>query len=150
FHSAQMEPFEQQLVDAVGTVDPLPARLAVYSTVTGRRIEQRDIDASYFGGNVRQTVRFADAVSAMGDDVDVVVEIAPHPVLAASITECLAARDRTVPVTASMRRGRPARDTMLQACAAVYVSGRAPRWEAVTGRPAVPAELPAYPWQRER
>ena len=89
FHSAQMEPFQAELVNAIGSVVPQPGHTAVYSTVTGGMIDHAQIDAAYFGRNVRQTVRFSTAIDAMLDaGVDAFVEVAPHPVLAASIVEC--------------------------------------------------------------
>ncbi len=39
---------------------------------------------------------------------------------------------------------------MLRACAAVYAARPTPPWEAVTGTPTAPVDLPAYPWQRQR
>ena len=108
FHSAQMEPFQAELVNAIGSVVPQPGHTAVYSTVTGGMIDHAQIDAAYFGRNLRQTVRFSTGIDAMLDaGVDAFVEVAPHPVLAASIVECLAARELTIPVLASMRRADP-------------------------------------------
>ncbi|MEO8900001.1 MAG: type I polyketide synthase [Polyangiaceae bacterium] len=151
FHSAQMAPFQAELVSAIGELHALPSRVAVYSSVTGAEIEHTHIDAAYFGRNVRQTVRFASAIDAVLDArVDAFVELSPHPVLAASIAECLAARRLEVPVLTSMRRERAARETLLQALAGVYAAGGTPRWEALTKAPAPPTSLPAYPWQRER
>ncbi|MGH9135410.1 MAG: SDR family NAD(P)-dependent oxidoreductase, partial [Ilumatobacteraceae bacterium] len=151
FHSTQMAPFQQELVDAIGDLTAQPATVALYSTVTGGRIDHGDVDADYFGRNVRQAVLFADAVDSMASaGIDVVVELAPHRVLAGSIAECTAARDLVVPIVASMRRGRPERETMLRACAEVYAAGRSPAWEVVTGSPAAPVDLPAYPWQHQR
>ena len=118
--------------------------------MTGARIDHRDVDAAYLGRNVRDTVRFGDALDALAaDGVDVVVELAPHPVLGPAVAEGLAGQHPEVPIVASMRRDRPARETMLRACGAVYAAGRAPRWEALA--PAVaPVDLPSYPWQRQR
>ena len=151
FHAAQMEPLRRELEDVVGAVEVSPARVAVHSTVTGGPIDHRGIDTAYFGRNVRQPVRFADALGSMAaDGVDVVVELAPHPVLTAAITDVMDARGLDVPVVASMRRDHPGRETMLEACAGVYAAGGAPAWPAVTGRPDVPVDLPSYPWQRRR
>ena len=150
FHSAQMTPFQSELVETLGTVTAHPARIAVYSSVTGARIDHAQINAAYFGRNVRDTVRFAAAVDAMlAVRVDAMVEIAPHPVLATALSECAAARSMSTPVLASMRRGRGERETMLQACAGVYVAGAALRWDAVMPLDGVPVDLPSYPWQRE-
>jgi acyl transferase domain-containing protein/NADPH:quinone reductase-like Zn-dependent oxidoreductase/acyl carrier protein len=151
FHSAQMAPFQAELVAAIGAVTARPAHVAVYSTVTGAAIDHTAIDAAYFGRNLRETVRFAPAIDALlATGVDAFVELAPHPVLGASVAESAAAQELTVPVLASMRRGRPERETMLQAAAGVYAAGRTPRWEAIAPLDGPPAELPSYPWQRER
>ncbi|MEP7049212.1 MAG: type I polyketide synthase, partial [Pseudomonadota bacterium] len=151
FHSAQMQPFQAELVAAIGELSAQPGRVTVYSTVTGAEIEHTEIDAGYFGRNVRQTVHFAGALQALlATRVDAFVELAPHPVLAASIAECAAARSLEIPVLASMRRERPARETLLQALAGVYAVGGSPCWRALTKAPAPPVDLPAYPWQRER
>lgn len=152
FHSAQMAPFERELVSALGRVTAAPATRALYSTVTGQLVRPGDVDAAYFGRNVRQTVRFADAVASIIDSgVDAFVEVAPHPVLANSVAECVAAPGgRAAPIVASMRRGRPARSTMLQACAELYALGRTPSWPAVTGPVGSLPDMPSYPWQRQR
>ena len=150
FHSAQMTPFQSELVDTLGRVAAQPARLAVYSSVTGTRIDHVQINAAYFGRNVRDTVRFAAAVDAMlAERVDALVEIAPHPVLSASLAECVAARGMSTSILASMRRGHGERETMLQACGGAYVAGAALRWDAVMPLDDVPVDLPSYPWQRE-
>ncbi len=151
FHSAQMAPFEAELVSAIGSVRAQPGAIAVYSTVTGARLAPRQVDAAYFGRNLVQSVRFADAMGAVIDaGMDCIVELAPHAVLAGAIAECSGARGREVLVLASMRRGRGDRESMRRACAGVYVTGRTPDWDAVMPLREPPVDLPPYPWQRER
>jgi acyl transferase domain-containing protein len=151
FHSAQMDPFQAELVAAIGALQTSPSRIAVYSSVTGAELDDGAIDAGYFGRNLRQTVRFAAAIDALqASRIDAFVELAPHPVLASSIGECVAERGLQTTVVGSMRRERPAREIWLRACAALYAVGVAPTWQAVFGSARPPAELPAYPWQRER
>ena len=82
--------------------------------------------------------------------VDAFVEVARHPVLAASIVESLAARELTIPVLASMRRGQTrARDDAAGVRRCVHRRTNA-AMEDVAGGPVSPVDLPAYPWQRER
>ncbi|TXC66106.1 zinc-binding dehydrogenase [Piscinibacter aquaticus] len=134
-----------------GAVAGRAAVLPVYSTVTGDRHSGTPVDAAYFGRNVRDTVRFAEAIGAMvRDGYTAFVEIGAHPVLAANIAECAAEGSVSVHVLASMRRERPQREAMLQACAGLYAAGRAPDWVAVQGAHAQVLDLPAYPWQHER
>ncbi|CAF0924887.1 unnamed protein product, partial [Adineta steineri] len=48
------------------------------------------VDGQYWWSNVRQAVRFYDAIAAIIKDeaANVFLEISPHPVLATSIREC--------------------------------------------------------------
>jgi acyl transferase domain-containing protein/NAD(P)-dependent dehydrogenase (short-subunit alcohol dehydrogenase family) len=151
FHSAQMAPFAAQLTAALDGVTFNAPRIAVYSTVTGARLGADELDIGYFGRNIRQPVRFANAVAALMDDgVGAFVEIGPHPVLAASLAEIQASAGAEATMASSLRRGRGERETMLQAVAVLYGAGAAPHWEAVQGGFAEVIDLPAYPWQRQR
>jgi acyl transferase domain-containing protein len=113
---------------------------------TGQRF-----DGAYFGRNVREPVRLHAAITAMaGDGFGSFLEIGPHPVLSASIAESLAAAGATGQVLASLRRGRPERESLLQAAAALHVHGHTLDAEAVAGEGGEVVDLPRYPWQRKR
>lgn len=159
FHSAQMAPFAGQLTQALAGLQARAPQGALYSTVTGQRVDGPSIDAAYFGRNVRQTVRFADAVAAMaGDGCNVFLEVGPHPVLGSAIAECLAEataasqadRDAATTIATSLRRGRGERETLLQAAAALHVAGIAVDWDVVLGDVGGVVDLPRYPWQHKR
>jgi acyl transferase domain-containing protein/nucleoside-diphosphate-sugar epimerase len=150
FHSAQMQPHADALRSALGRVQAQPPQVPVYSTLTGTLLHGA-VDADYLARNVREPVRFADAVAALlADGITAFVELAAHPVLGASIAECAADATEPVHVLASQRRGRAQVDTMLAACAGLYAAGRAPDWVGLNGGNANVIDLPAYPWQRER
>ena len=87
FHSAQMAPLRDALVTQLGDVRTSHPLISFISTVTGTSEIDRP-DATYFGRNVREPVRFAAAARAMLQDCGLVVEIGPHPVLSAEIMEC--------------------------------------------------------------
>src|SRR6202044_530706 len=78
------------------------------------------------------------------------LEIAPHPVLASAIAECVGEQQPGPVVAASLRRGQPERDTMLLACTSLYAAGCDPDWSAIQGPDGRVVTLPAYPWQRKR
>ena len=150
FHSAQMQPHADALRAALGHVRAGQPVIPVYSTLTGALLNGT-IDADYLARNVREPVRFADAVAALlADGVTAFVEIAAHPVLGASIAECAGDAGEPVHTLASQRRGRAQVETMLAACAGLYVAGRTPHWPGLQGGAASVVDLPAYPWQRER
>ena len=151
FHSAQMAPFAERLTQAIAGIQPAASTVPVYSTVTGAAATDLRFDAEYFGRNLREPVRLAGAIAAMtADGYDVFVEVGPHPVLLANIEECVTAAGSTALVTASLRREKPERDTMLQACAAVYAAGCSPRWDVIQPKGGAVVQLPPYPWQRKR
>lgn len=151
FHSAQMAPFRDQLVEQLGGVRAAAPSVDVYSTVTGGLANHVCFDRFYFGRNLRDQVRFASAVRAMADDgCDLFIEIGPQPVLSASIAECLEAQVRVPTVLASLRHGRPERETMLQACADAYAAGCDLNWAQAQPTTGLVVELPGYPWQRKR
>ncbi len=106
-------------------------------------------DATYFGRNVRDPVRFASAVRAMmADGLDAFVEIAPHPVLSSAIVEC--APEGLIPfVLPSLRRGRSEHETILTACAGLFMAGLDIAWKEIQPSGRV-VELPSYAWQRKR
>src|SRR5690606_24395396 len=65
YHSYLMEPILDKLRDALAELTVEAPRLPLYSTVTGARVTSGDWDAEYWCANVRQPVRFADAISAL-------------------------------------------------------------------------------------
>jgi acyl transferase domain-containing protein/NADPH:quinone reductase-like Zn-dependent oxidoreductase/acyl carrier protein len=151
FHSAQMHDIAREFVASLGAVTTVSAHIPVYSTVSGRVADDSQFAAGYFERNVRQTVRFAAAIESMlQDGFATFLEIGPHPVLGSSIAECAGARGEEVTLLASLRRNRPEREMLLQACAGVFASVRAPSWPRVNHAAAALIDLPAYPWQRER
>ncbi|ODS52934.1 MAG: hypothetical protein ABS36_15900 [Acidobacteria bacterium SCN 69-37] len=150
FHSQAMAPLAERLaVELDGLRTDVPV-VPYYSTVTGGQVTS-SLDAGYFRRNVRETVRLSDAVTAMAaDGFGTFVEIGPHPVLGAAMTETLECVESIPVVMTSLRRGRPERDTMLQACAGLYAAGLTPDWAAFQRAEGDVVSLPAYPWQRQR
>ena len=133
FHSAQMAPLRDALVTELGDIRASEPQIPFISTVTGER-ETGRLDANYFGRNVREPVRFAAAATEMLQDCGLLIQIGPHPVLGAAIADCAASQPSSPLVLASLRRGRPERETMLQACAEVYAAGREVNWKEYPGR----------------
>ncbi|MGH3164487.1 MAG: type I polyketide synthase, partial [Trebonia sp.] len=94
-HSAQVEEVRDELDRSLGGISPRPSTVPFYSTVTAGLIDTRSLDAAYWWDNLRQPVRFADALRALGDSgFRTFVETSPHPVLGPDIRETL---DAAVP-----------------------------------------------------
>jgi acyl transferase domain-containing protein len=151
FHTAQMEPYDAELEAALADLRPRPSTLPFVSTVTGVQVEGTDLDGSYWRRNVRQPVRFADAVGTLEEEgYGLFLEIGPHPVLAASIAQGFDARGREAAVQASLRRGRDERETLLEALGSLYALGSPVDWRGVHPDGGRLVRLPTYPFQRQR
>ncbi|CAF1114673.1 unnamed protein product [Adineta steineri] len=105
FHSYQMNRFdiEKEMLSSLKDIQGFPlqdfqqmfnpkcAEAHLYSSVTGNKLsDQIPVDAHYWWSNVRQCVRFRDAMASIQqhEAPTVFLELSPHPVLATSIREC--------------------------------------------------------------
>lgn len=147
FHSVQMDPIESELKASLRGIQSNAAALPVYSTVSGKLFGPGKFDAEYWWRNVRQTVKFSDAIDALIEDgFTTFLEVGPHPALSGSVSECLKARAAEGFVAGSLRRGEPEHKTLLSSLGAFHVRGFDAPW-VDAGRCVT---LPPHPWQRER
>jgi 1-acyl-sn-glycerol-3-phosphate acyltransferase len=150
YHSPRMDPIEGEFREAVARLAGNRASLPLVSDTTGTWEEGVECDASYWWRAIRQPVRFADSIGTLADaGYTTFVEISPHPVLASSIGECLAARGEKGIIVPSLRRNEDDRATMLRSLGTLYTIGAEPKWEKLYRRD-VSVPLPPYPFQRER
>ncbi|WTU28531.1 type I polyketide synthase [Kitasatospora purpeofusca] len=150
-HTAHVESIEAELAELLGAVKPQPAVVPFLSTVENRWLEGPELDAGYWYRNLRQTVRFADAVETLAAaEYRAFVEVSAHPVLAHGTVEALeAASVRGAAVTGTLRRDEGGWDRVLLSAAALHVRGVEVDWSAsYAGAGTLPAsELPTYPFQ---
>ncbi|MBI4551429.1 MAG: type I polyketide synthase, partial [Candidatus Latescibacteria bacterium] len=151
YHSPQMEPLQDELLESLRCLQPRPAAIPLFSTVTGQQVDGSELDAAYWWRNVRAPVRFAAAIDALiQTGSHLFLEIGPHPVLAASIQECLAAAGKDGTVLYTLRRQEPERATMLGSLGILYTLGYLVDWKRLYPSGGRFVRLPSYPWQRER
>jgi acyl transferase domain-containing protein len=146
FHSRTMEEIRDELLECFRDLRAQAPVDRLISTVTGEPVHAAP-DASYWWRNARETVQFSAAIRHLVQERHTVfLEIGPHPVLSASILECLMETPGlSVP---SLRRHENEADQMMQSLAQLYVRGIDPDWEALypDGKW---LPLPRYPWQRQ-
>ncbi|WP_433498685.1 SDR family NAD(P)-dependent oxidoreductase [Sphaerimonospora sp. CA-214678] len=144
-HSPQVEAVRTDLLDALGSIRPGPARVPFHSAVTAGPLSGEELTAGYWYRNLRQEVRFERTVRGIG--ADVLVEVSPHPVLTGALQD-------TVPESAvlgTLRRDEGGMDRFLLSLAEAYVAGAAVDWaRCFTGTGARAVDLPTYAFQRER
>ncbi|WP_407671488.1 type I polyketide synthase, partial [Parafrankia elaeagni] len=151
FHSRLMEPMLAEFRRVLRLLSFREPKLPVVSTVTGRPVGAGEwTDPEYWVRQVREPVRFADAVDSLtGMGVTRFVEAGPDGVLTAMARQCLPDADAAVFVPA-LRRDRDEIRTALTALASLFVHGTEVDWATVyEGTGARRVDLPTYAFQRQ-
>ncbi|MEU7755022.1 type I polyketide synthase [Micromonospora sp. NPDC049171] len=147
FHSAHMDGALDEFRTVAEQVTYHRPRLPLISTVTGRLAGEEIATAEYWTRQIRETVRFADAVTALVEaGAGLLVEVGPDAVLAP-----LAARTLPPDVTAiaALRRGHSDTRSVAGALSRAHVHGVPVDLDLLAPGDAR-ADLPTYPFQRER
>ncbi len=151
FHTHQMEPIKDELLEVLADIQPLPTRIPYISTVTGGLLAGEKLDAEYWWRNVREAVLFAPAITGLvrgGEDA--FLELGPHPALQNPILECLSEQGRKGQYFSSLRRKSDESLEMLTNAATLHLRGYSLNWDAINQSSGDRVDLPKNAWQRER
>ncbi len=150
FHSSRMDAIEPVVRDGLADLAPRETHTRFVSTVTGDTLPGTALDAGYWWRNIREPVRFGDAISRLADDrVRVFVEIAPHSILRTYVKQTLAARVAPGVVVPTLKRQHDSAEMLAHSILSAVAQGA--RVDLDRFVPDAPhAALPTYPWQRER
>ncbi|HEY8980979.1 MAG TPA: SDR family NAD(P)-dependent oxidoreductase [Streptomyces sp.] len=155
-HHPHVELLQDTLLEQLAGIEPRPARVAFYSTVTATPLDTTGLDAGYWYRNLRQTVRFEETTRRLiADGHTRFVESSPHPVLTLGIQETVetttAPDAATVTAVGTLRRDQGTLSRFLYCLAGVWAGGGPADWAAVSpGGPRHLLDLPTYPFQRRR
>src|SRR6201996_2862540 len=136
-HHPTVDPILADLKVALADLKPQPPRIPLISTVGQAEAK---FDAEYWVVNLRNPVRFSQAVAKAAETHTTFVEISPHPLLTHGIGETLASvssRDQFA-VTAAMKRGDDETLSVHEQLATIGVTGDGDRRRRV--------DIPASPW----
>lgn len=152
FHSPAMDDVEDGVCQALADLQPLSSRIPFFSTVTGSRVNGRELDAAYWWRNIRNPVRFEDAITDIlrNERMTILVEVGPHAVLRSYLNDCLKESDSDGRIVSTLKRGDDAPENIRRACAQAVIAGSSVDWSRFFPTPAPWLRLPNYPWQRER
>ncbi len=150
-HSPQMEPLRADLERALQGLQPRPASLPIYSTVTGQLADGLSFDPPYWSRNLREPVLFSTAVQRLlKDGHDIFLELSPHPILLSSIQQEFHRAGIEGAVIPSLRHEEEEAKVLAGSLGALYTSGYAIEWSRIYPKPGRSVQLPSYPWDRER
>ncbi|QIS24139.1 SDR family NAD(P)-dependent oxidoreductase [Nocardia terpenica] len=148
FHSPQMDALATELATAVPDLDPAAPAVPLYSTVGTDPLRTVARDGAYWAANLREPVRFVEAVeAAIADGHRLFLEISGHPVVSHSIGETLEHRGEEGFTGHSLRRNRSEPESLLAALAALHCHGGALDWQRLHPDGEL-VDLPTTAWQR--
>jgi phthiocerol/phenolphthiocerol synthesis type-I polyketide synthase D len=144
-HHPTVDPILPELNSTLEDLAPMTPKISLIST-TGHTGAEPTFDAGYWVANLRNPVRFSQAVATAGAEHSTFIEISPHPLLTHAITESL---ESVTPgggahVGATLNRDNPETLTFHTQLAAV----RPPVEETAQSRSSAGrlADLPPTPW----
>ncbi|WP_438363637.1 SDR family NAD(P)-dependent oxidoreductase [Streptomyces marincola] len=152
-HSPHVEAIEERILSDLAPIVPGASRVPLVSAVSGEVLDTAGMDAGYWYRNLRQPVRFADAVgTALSLGFRSVVEVSAHPVLTMSVQEIAeSAGVQDAVVVGTLRRNEDEAARLVASAAELWVNGATVDWAAFyAGRAVHRVDLPTYAFQRKR
>ncbi|MYV98408.1 type I polyketide synthase, partial [Streptomyces sp. SID3343] len=149
-HSPRMDGLLAPLRESLRDLRPTVPTTVFYSTSTGDPRAESAFDPNYWALNLRNPVRFADAITAAVEDGHrVFVEISPHPACEPQVVATAAAAGvEDVVVVPSLRRGEPEHLTLLTHLGALHCHGARPSLPSPAGGRL--ADVPTTAWEHRR
>ncbi len=148
FHSRVLEPVRAPLMARLGALSPRAGALPFYSTVTGGPLGGERLDAGYWWDNVRNPVLFRQAIAAMSAaGINLLVEVGPHPIMQSYMRESAGPDSRPVSLVTRQKADGP---RLQRSVDQLHVLGGRLDLQRLFPVPGRVADLPSYPWQRER
>ncbi|MFE2101764.1 type I polyketide synthase, partial [Streptomyces sp. NPDC059468] len=153
FHSPHMDGMLDAFTRVARGLTYHAPTIPVVSTVTGETATTEQLTSpEYWAGQVRSTVRFADAVRTLtARGTGTFLELGPDGVLTGAVGAVTGETDTPPTAIPALRRGRGEALTVTTALATLYTRGVRVDWDAVfAGTGARLVDLPTYPFQRQR
>ncbi|MEL7311443.1 MAG: amino acid adenylation domain-containing protein [Pseudomonadota bacterium] len=150
FHSRMMTPAVNPLISHLKSVTLRPAQVEIISTVTASAADSDMTDPTYWGQQVRQPVRFVDALNeAARHGKSLFVEVGPGAQLTTLARMSLAA-DEHVIVPACSRANEGEEYGFADAVGQLWKNGVDIDWPALESDHAEFVSLPTYAFARKR
>ncbi|AGP52764.1 polyketide synthase [Streptomyces rapamycinicus NRRL 5491] len=155
-HGPQVDEIREELNDILAGVRPVVGgggEVAFYSTVTGGRVDVAGLDTDYWVRNLRERVRFADAVEALlADGHRVFIEASTHPVLTIGMQETFEQVGVEAVAVPTLRRDHGGQVQLLHSLGQAFIAGAEVDWKAAFPADPTPrtVDLPTYAFQHQR
>ncbi|SFW64510.1 Acyl transferase domain-containing protein [Desulfovibrio desulfuricans] len=151
FHSRSMDSIKDVLAQKLEGFCPSPTSAVLASTVTGRKIEGSALGSEYWWNNVRQAVRFSDAVQELASlGFRIFVEVGPHAILQRYLRETLSASGIKGRIFSTLLRGDDGKERIARLAMRLHLFSDETNLRAFFPYEGERVRLPLYPWQKTR
>lgn len=159
YHSAAMDPVQDDLESLYAEVTPSPPEIPVLSNATGSMIQPGDsraIGVDYFAQHCRKASRFQQGVESLGthinlSEVAAFIEVGPHSATLPLLRGIQ--KDGSPLLLPSARKTSPGLETLCASLAQLYCTSVPVDWRKVFADLTPSArlvDLPAYPFAQTR
>ncbi|WP_342110353.1 SDR family NAD(P)-dependent oxidoreductase [Methylobacterium sp. SI9] len=150
FHGRLMDPTEKPLLRDLAGLKSRAGTTAMVSTVTGSVLDGSHFGAGYWWRNIREPVRFCEAVQdATRRGARVFVEVGPRATLMSHVGDAVEPLGIETATVGVMHRKASGGDPIAKAVSAALVQGAQVDEAVLFGdAPKGDVRLPTYPWQR--
>lgn len=149
FHSAALAPLEAEMLAALGNIAPEAGRVPFFSAVAGEALCGTALDGRYWWRNVREPVRFREALAAAQSAGRLFLELSARAILTGPVAEGLREAGSDGVVLPSLSQ-KDERDPVALVLARLVANGAVFDRHAVFGpRPEHLVTLPGYPFQHQ-
>ncbi|CAM5484422.1 hypothetical protein SPURM210S_01894 [Streptomyces purpurascens] len=149
-HSPYMADLRDDLADALAHLTPLPARTAMFSTTRCEPVDGPELDAAYWVDNLRERVRFVEAVRAAAKEETVFLEVGPHPLLVQSVAAVLEEQGAAPAAVATLKRHQDDGENITRALGQLFSHGGRVDFSRFFQGSAPRVPLPTYAWDQEQ
>jgi acyl transferase domain-containing protein/acyl carrier protein len=147
FHSPLMEPMVEAFGRRAALLRYRAPQIPLLSTVTAALAGDEIASADYWSRHIVAPVRFHQAMAALPEDIDALVDLGPRPTLIAMARRSRIAGERRLLACAG---GGREDHSVLEAVAALYQGGLDLDLARLFDGERRRVALPGYPWQRQR
>ncbi|MFI2712289.1 type I polyketide synthase [Micromonospora sp. NPDC018662] len=149
-HNPGVEQIRDRMLADLAGLAPQAGHTRMVSTVTGDWADPESMDGDYWYTNLRQPVRFEQAVrTALAAGHTTFVEVSAHPVLTMPVTAILDDTDTAGHTLSTLRRGDDDPTRLLTSLATAHTIGLPVDLNTVL-TPTETIDLPTYPFARDR
>ncbi len=151
FHSPFMDDIEISVKQNLTDLNPNQTTIPFYSTVTGELIEGNTLDANYWWHNIRNPVKFEQAIkSILKQAINIFIEIGPHTVLRNYISTSAKDLEINSRILSTITRDNDSLQKINETFNQALIIGIPFDWSTIFVKPGQFIQLPNYAWQRER